>query len=513
MLRWAWSASGSCAACAYLWIGAAAKPHIIFHIIDDWGFHDIGFRSPEMQTPTLDRFHQQGITLEHYYVLPTCSPSRATFLTGRMPVHTGLHSKLPYHEARGLPLDEVLLPSYLQEEGYRTHAVGKWHLGFHRSEYTPTFRGFESFYGYYAGGQGYFTHQLDGIFDLHRQPQQNCGQNCSQVAWNAEGRYSTKLFTEEAIHIIRRHHREEPEKPLFLWQAWQNVHAPIQAGKLFIHRLRDRIADPTRRIHAAMVSAVDAAIGRINDVLAEEGMLQNSIVIATTDNGGAIHECMPNGASNYPLRGGKCSVWEGGTRGTALIYAPSVLPYQGLFRGLFHAADWLPTLLCAAGAKSYQVSKPLDGINHWPALQQNTSSTRKDVYYGTADVVVGVHGPALRDAAGWKLVLNGGGGHGDWTPHPVKPPSRRLEDAARRARGASRYLTSKRKSYPQLFDLQGDPSETTDLARQRPDVAFKLRLRLRHWRASGVNGAPLEDCPDFSPRRSGKRKWMGPWCE
>eukprot|EP00435_Cladocopium_sp_Y103_P006720 s2313_g2.t1 len=453
-----------------------------------------------MKTPTLDKYHKQGVTLENYYVLPTCSPSRATFLTGRMPLHTGLTSKLTIKDAKGLPLRETLMPSLLRRQGYRCHAIGKWHLGHFRTEYTPTFRGFESFYGYYSGGEDYFQHRIESIYDMHRQPRPFCGPNCSHVAWEAVGVYSTKLFLHEAIRIIRRHKKQEPEKPLFLYQAWQNVHAPIQATKYFLHQFRS-VKNRTRRIHAAMVSSVDNAIGQINDVLQQEGMLQNSVVVVTTDNGGAIHECKPNGASNYPLRGGKCSIWEGGTRGTALIYAPSFLPAGLVWPGLFHAADWLPTLLCAAGAdSSFQAPKPLDGFNLWPALQQNLSSLRSEIYYGLSDIAVGRHGPGLRDAEGWKLILQGGGGVDDWSlPRRLRPRRRPRQSP---------------KIYPLLFDLTSDPSETTDLSQTQPEITSRLGARLKHYRRQTVR--PIREnkfCPKFSPRSSPSGEWMGPWCD
>ncbi|CAJ1370526.1 unnamed protein product [Effrenium voratum] len=461
-----------------------SQPHIVFHIIDDWGFHDIGFRSEQMHTPTLNMFHREGVTLEQYYVLPTCSPSRATFLTGRLPLHTGLNSKLTMAPT-ALPLGETTLPSLLQGEGYRTHAVGKWHLGFYRKEYTPTFRGFESWYGYYGGGQDYFTHKvLIGkklVFDFHRHPQPFCGPKCAQVEWSAAGKYSTKLFTEEAIRVIRRHRAEHPGEPLFLYQAPK-------------HFLDWEIRNRTRRRHAAMVKSVDEAIGRINAALEYEGMLDNTLVIVTTDNGGAVHECKPNGASNHPLRGGKCSIWEGGTRGTALIKGPQV-PRGLVWRGLFHASDWLPTLLegVLGTVIAPEATKPLDGFNLWHALRTNATSPREDIYYGVADEVVGQHGPALRTAEGWKLVLNGGGGVGDWP----EVPARRL--------GLGKY--------PALFNLLADPSERFDLSPDEPEVAFALRKRLLHYtRHAAPNLERNTSCGRLQLRRSPNGLWLGPWC-
>ncbi|CAE7901531.1 ARSJ, partial [Symbiodinium necroappetens] len=453
-------------------IASGTKPHIIFHVLDDWGYHDIGFRNPEMRTPTLDSFHHEGITLDQYYVLPTCSPSRATFLTGRLPIHHGINSKLKF-EKMGLPLDEKLLPALLKEQGYKTHAVGKWHLGFYRPAYTPTFRGFDSFYGYYMGSQGYFTHKLYTYYDFHRQDKPNCGKTCSRVDWKAAGIYSTRLFTEEAVRLIRRHSAYYPGQPLFLYQAWQNVHYPVEVPRRFLPQFSNLISNTTRQVHAAMVAAVDEGIASINAALSSAGMLENSIIIVTGDNGGAIDECLPNGASNYPLRGGKCSVWEGGARSTALVYAPGRVPQGLIFPGLFHASDWLPTIMEGLLEAEVKGTKPLDGLNLWPALAQNASSPRSDIFYGIADHTVGFHGPALRTADGWKLLLNGGGGSGRWSNES------RLLAADRR---------TSEKIYPQLFDLKKDPSERFDLSQERPDIMGRLRYLLFHYERCSLIG-------------------------
>eukprot|EP00439_Symbiodinium_sp_Y106_P060353 s4184_g8.t3 len=468
-------------------IASGTKPHIIFHVLDDWGYHDIGFRNPEMRTPTLDSFHHEGITLDQYYVLPTCSPSRATFLTGRLPIHHGINSKLKF-ENMGLPLDEKLLPALLKEQGYKTHAIGKWHLGFYRAAYTPTFRGFDSFYGYYMGSQGYFTHKLYTYYDFHRQDKPNCGKQCSRVDWKAAGIYSTRLFTEEAVRLIRRHSAYSPGQPLFLYQAWQNVHYPVEVPRRFLPQFSNLISNTTRQVHAAMVAAVDEGIATINAALSSVGMLENSVIIVTGDNGGAIDECLPNGASNYPLRGGKCSVWEGGARSTALVYAPGRVPQGLVFPGLFHASDWLPTIMEGLLEAKVKGTKPLDGLNLWPALAQNASSPRSDIFYGIADHTVGFHGPALRTADGWKLLLNGGGGSGRWSNE-----SRLLAAAT----------MTPHKIYPQLFDLKRDPSERFDLSQERPDILGRLRYLLFHYERSGrPQVLPDRSCRPFSARMS-----------
>mmetsp|Transcript_52028 Transcript_52028/g.116778 ORF Transcript_52028/g.116778 Transcript_52028/m.116778 type:complete len:531 (+) Transcript_52028:1-1593(+) len=490
------------------------RPHIIFHVIDDFGWDDPGFRNAgQINTPTLNMFHEKGVTLDQYYVQPSCSPTRATFMTGRFPLHTGINDWMA-NAAYGVPLNETFLPQLLGNLGYRRHAVGKWHLGFFKTEYTPTFRGFESFYGYYEGFEDYYFHAVAGGYDLHREPTERCGAGCTQVAWGDVGKYSTHLFAEEAVRIVDSH---DPSEPLFLYQAWQGVHSPREAPLSYVQPYEKTIQDLERRTFAGMVSAVDEGIGNVTAALAAKGMLWDSIIIVTTDNGGPVHDCAGIGASNYPLRGGKCSLWEGGTRGTSLVFAPSYVTEGFTWHGLAHAADWLPTLVeGVAMQNSGQIhpgaTQPLDGVNLWSALIGNNASPRKALYYGLADQTVGKHGPALRNAAGWKLVLGGGGGTGDWP----SPPERHVESANLTFLNQSSD-TDKRgdlQSSYMLFNLWNDPSEYHDVSAAYPELVAVLAAEMNQYSATGVPQATGDpSCPHFLPRLSLHGPYIGPWCD
>lgn len=473
----------------------AAKPHIIFHVIDDFGWDDPGFRNQQISTPTLNMFHEKGITLNQYYVQPSCSPSRATFMSGRMPLHTGINDWIP-NKAYGLPLGETTLPQLLSTAGYKCHAVGKWHLGFFKTEYTPTFRGFDSFYGYYDGSEDYFKHVTSGGFDLHRESQPRCGPGCTQLAWQDVDQYSTNLFADEALRIIDRHNASEP---LFLYQAWQGVHAPRQVPEHYVEPYLHRINDTARRAFAGMVTAVDEGIGNITKALEEKGMLANSVVIVTTDNGGPIVDCAGIGASNRPLRGGKCSLWEGGTRGTSLLFAPRYVHQNFVWQGLMHGADWLPTLV--EGAAEQRIlpgtTKPLDGMNVWKQLIGNSPSPRHELYYGISDSSVGHHGPALRSGH-WKLIVGTGGGSGDH-PHWWRNFSKLLN------------LTDDHR--PRLFNLQEDPEERCEVIGQDERVSSMLSTIHAYQASSVPQGQGDPSCPSFAPHRSFEGPWLGPWCD
>ena len=134
---------------------AARRPHLVHIVIDDLGFHDVGYKDPEVLSPHLDALRADGVHLTNFYSAKWCAPARAAMLTGRYPWRTGYYST-PSSEA--VPLSVTMLPEALQKSGYKTHAIGKWHLGFQLKEYTPTFRGFDTFLGYYNSMEDYWTH-------------------------------------------------------------------------------------------------------------------------------------------------------------------------------------------------------------------------------------------------------------------------------------------------------------------------------------------------------------------
>eukprot|EP00040_Diaphanoeca_grandis_P003760 m.25803 g.25803 ORF g.25803 m.25803 type:complete len:638 (-) comp15175_c0_seq1:193-2106(-) len=349
----------------------ASKPNILFIVIDDLGFTDVGFRSHDINTPVIDSLARTGIVLNQYYVQDVCSPSRATFQTGRYAMHHSVVDWIPPGSAYGLPLNETTMAQKMQEGGYRTHASGKWHLGFYKWEMTPTFRGFESFVGFYSGGEDYFTHQAGGgAYDFRRDPTPFCGENCSQVAWVDNHVYSTTVFTTEAVRVINAF--DFSGKPLFYYLAYQGVHSPAQVPDSYIEPYNTSISDPVRRTFAGMLSCVDEGIGNVTAALKAAGAFENTLFVFTADNGGPTTTGDGVGARNWPLRGGKHSIWEGGVRATGFIAGSETLLGVATqdfreYQGLMHGADWLPTLSSVAGY-DLNGTQPLDGVNQWLAL-------------------------------------------------------------------------------------------------------------------------------------------------
>lgn len=293
-------------------------PHIIFILTDDQGYHDVGYHGSDIETPTLDRLAAEGVKLENYYIQPICTPSRSQLLTGRYQIHTGLqHSIIRPRQPNCLPLDQVTLPQKLQEAGYSTHMVGKWHLGFYRKECLPTRRGFDTFLGSLTGNVDYYTYDnCDGPgvcgFDLHE------GES---VAWGLSGQYSTMLYAQRASHILASH---SPQKPLFLYVAFQAVHTPLQSPREYLYRYRT-MGNVARRKYAAMVTCMDEAVRNITWALKRYGFYNNSVIIFSSDNGGQTF----SGGSNWPLRGRKGTYWEGGVRGLGFVHSPLLKKKDG----------------------------------------------------------------------------------------------------------------------------------------------------------------------------------------
>ncbi|XP_012279683.1 arylsulfatase B [Orussus abietinus] len=353
------------------------RPNIIVILADDMGWNDVSFHgSDQIPTPNIDALAYNGVILNSHYVPALCTPSRAALMTGKYPIHLGMqHSVILEPEPRGLPLSEKLLPEYLKEAGYRTHAIGKWHLGYHRREYTPTYRGFDSHFGYWNGLQDYYSHVVEATFAGYRGFDMR--RNTS-VAWDTAGKYSTDLFTEEAVSLIDHH---DPKDPLFLYMAHLAPHSgnqdePFQAPDEAIARF-GHIRDPERRIYAAMVSKLDDSVGEVVSALRRRGMLENSVVLFMTDNGAPTMGIHSNRGSNYPLRGIKESAWEGGVRGVAAIWSPLIRKSRRVSNQLIYVTDWLPTLLSAAGLDKKGLGN-IDGVDVWPALVSDKVSPRSE---------------------------------------------------------------------------------------------------------------------------------------
>lgn len=429
----------------------AERPHVVVILADDLGWNDVGYHGSEIRTPTLDRIADEGVELDRFYVQPTCSPTRAALMTGKSSRRLGIHRPLGKNEGDGLGLDERILPQYLAALGYQRFMVGKWHLGHVVPDYFPQSRGFEHFYGYLTGGIGYWDHNHGGGHDWQRN-----GETLRE-----EG-YSTRLLADEAVRLLRT---RDPSRPTFLYFALPAPHLPNEAPDDVVETYA-AIEDEKRRLHAGMVTELDAAIGRVIETLEEEGMLENTLVFFSSDNGGLspgariplferaselilsifdrpvpiaslefiVSNTYDGASDNTPLPGGKVTIAEGGARVPASIWWPGRLA-GGRHEGFMTISDVLPTLLDAIGAAD-QVPDDLDGASQWGVLR-GTGPSR------TPDYVIGDTGAMALYRAPWKLVLQG--------------------DA------------------PRLYDVFADPTEERDLAAEEPERVASMKAAAEAW--------------------------------
>jgi arylsulfatase A-like enzyme len=408
------------------------RPNVVFILADDLGSHDVGWRGSQIKTPHLDRLAKSGARLNQFYVQPVCTPTRAALMTGRYPLRHGLQTGVVRPWAQyGLPLEERTLPQTLREAGYETAIVGKWHLGHFQPAYLPTRRGFDHQYGHYNGALDYYTHIRDGGFDWHKNDQVN----------RDEG-YSTELLGLEAVRRIKE---RDAAKPLFLYVPFNGVHAPHQVPASYEEAYPQ--FKGKRKTYAGMVTAVDDAVGKITAALASEKLLENTLIVFSSDNGGPSPGTI---TSNGSLRAGKGTLYEGGVRVCAFASWPGHIESRDVEVPL-HMTDWYPTLLQLAGANLDQ-PLPLDGRDLWPALTEG-KSTREEIVINSTPT-----GGAIR-VGDWKLVLNG------------SPAEDESEDAAAQKTAATNERV-------ELFDLAADSSEKHNLATEQPEKVAELRSRL-----------------------------------
>ena len=406
------------------------KPNIVFLLIDDLGYADCGFNGgKDILTPNIDRLAKAGSILKNHYVQPVCSPTRSALMTGRYPTRTGIYTIITPGAAWGLPLNERTLANALQEAGYSTAITGKWHLGEFEKAYQPNARGFDYQYGHFFGSIDYYTHERNNQMDWYR----------NGTPLKEEG-YSTHLVAKEACSVIEKH---TPSKPLFLYVPFNGVHSPFQAPDQYTAAYPN--LEGNRKKLAGMLAAVDEAVAQIVASLKKTGMLENTLIIFSSDNGG------PPPGNNTPLREFKGTIYEGGTRAAAFAHWPGHVPAGKTVEGAMHIIDWYPTLIGLAGG-SLKQALPIDGKDVWPMITKAGKSPHKAILSVSTR---GTSQAAIR-MGDWKLIVAD----------------------AEESEGATPKKQPKKYEPVSLFNLAEDPSESRNLASVHPERVAEMRKEL-----------------------------------
>ena len=426
--------------CFSLCAQAASQPNIVFLLIDDLGYADCGFNGgKEIKTPNIDRLAKSGTIIDSHYVQPVCSPTRSTLLTGRYPTHTGVYTIVSPGAAWGLPLAERTLADALRSAGYRTALTGKWHLGEFDKAYQPNARGFDHQYGHFFGMLDYYTHERMNKLDWYRN-----GEPLKE-----EG-YTTHLITKEACKVIES---GDKSKPLFLYLPFNGVHSPFQVPDSYLKPYG--ALKGNRQKLAGMLAAVDEAIGKIEESLKKAGMLENTLIVFSSDNGG------PPPGDNTPFRDYKGTIFEGGTRAAAFATWPGHIPADQRVRQPMHMVDWYPTLIKLAGG-SLEQKLPLDGLDIWPMLTKGTASPHDAI------LSVSTQGPARAAVrmGDWKLMVSGNA-----------DADTGEDDGAKKAKKKGKAAAGKYEPVA-LYNLVDDPSESKNVADAQPERVKAMRTRL-----------------------------------
>lgn len=455
-------------------------PNIIVIVADDLGYNDIslhgGVAGGLVRTPNFDALAQQGVQVEQGYAAnATCSPSRAAIMTGRYATRFGFEfTSAPvafarylshgapdalrqpiFHEERvaavppletlGLPPEEITIAEHLRDVGYRTLHIGKWHLG-EAAHLRPEAQGFDESLGFMSGAAMFMPRNDPDVvnaylpFDpidrfiwanLPYAVEYNGGQRFAPRG------YLTDYFTDQAVAAIDANRN----RPFFMYLAYNAPHTPLQASREDYEALAG-IEDHTERVYGAMILALDRGVGRVMQALRENGLDENTLVIFTSDNGGAWYAGLPE--LNSPYRGWKATFFEGGIRTPFFVRWPARLPAGARIAGPATHIDIFATAAAAAGAPA---TRPLDGVNLLPFLSGETTTPPHDVLFWRS-------GP-------YRVVRAG-----DWKLQVSETPNRVW-----------------------LFNLRDDPTEQRDVSAEHPERVAELRALIEAQNA--VMPAPL----------------------
>ncbi len=410
----------------------ADQPNLVILYADDAGYADFGFQpqvAEDMRdlTPHIDTICRDGARFSNAYMAGcVCSPSRAALMTGRYQSRFGFDNNLPPGTPSGLPLKETFVSKRLQQFGYRTALIGKWHLGY-PARFQPNQRGWDWFYGCLQGSRSYFPIEKPHRHRVFLEDDRP----------TPEEGYITDRIGDAACQFIDRNR----DQPFFLFVSFTAPHGPLQPKPDVLERV-SHIRQAKRRKYAGLIVSLDDNVGKILAAVDRNRLRENTVVLFTNDNGGQTQ----TGAVNDPLRGRKGMLFEGGIRVPWVMRWPKSIQAGSVVDDPVIAIDILPTMIAAAGGR-VDTDWQLDGVNLLPRLTGRQDELEPRSLYWRTGGTDGTY--AIRDGH-WKMIVERSGDR------------RRL-----------------------LFDLSVDIGESKNVASDHPDRVQKLQEKLDRW-ASGL---------------------------
>ncbi|MBS1810675.1 MAG: sulfatase [Acidobacteria bacterium] len=442
-------------------VAAQRLPNVVIIFIDDMGYADIGpFGAKGYKTPNLDRMAKEGIRFTSFYAAQgVCSASRAALLTGTYSNRIGIHGALDHRAKHGISDNEVTIAQMLKTKGYATAIYGKWHLG-HHPQFLPTRHGFDEYLGLPYSNDMWPNHPeaKPGTY-----PPLPLFENDKVVQVMPDQSQLTRAYTERAVSFIERN----KDKPFFLYVPHTMVHVPLFVGEKFKGSAKTGL-------YGDVVQEVDWSVGEILKTIKKQGLDKDTLVIFTSDNGPWLSYGEHAGSSG-PLREGKGTAWEGGVRVPFIARWPGKIPAGRTTREPAMTIDLLPTIGRLANAELPK--HKIDGLDIWPLLQGEAKAKNPHdayfFYYNTNEL------QAVRSGK-WKLIF----------PHTY----RTLGNQPKAKDGIPAKYTNV-KSGLELYDLESDMGEKTNVADKHPDVVKRLEALAEQAR---------EDMGDSLTKRVGK---------
>jgi len=426
------------------------RPNVIVFYTDDQGSLDANcYGSDDLVTPTIDRLAATGVRFTQMYAPSAiCSASRAGLMTGRFPARASVAGNVSGAEGtEGMPHREITIADMLQDAGYRTAHIGKWHLG-HRPETRPNGQGFDFSFGHMQGCIDNYSH----FFYWNGPNRHDLWLNGSEI--HRDGEYFGDLMRDYCLGFLREPQQKEKQQPFFLYVAINWPHYPMQGSKKWRDLYAERIDDPQRRRYAALLSTADELMGEIVDEVESLGLLDNTMIVFQSDHGHSVEDRAFGGGGNPgPYRGCKGTLFEGGIRVPSVVSLPGVIPAGEVRDQAVFGCDWLPTIADYVGCPLS--ANPLDGKSIRPVIESaNNASPHDHLYWRLGN---GKNAQWAVRQGDWKLLGN---------PRDTRQPG---------SLGNQDTLF--------LANLRDDVSESENLATKLPEKTAQLRaIHVEHDR-------------------------------